>query len=149
MRAFRACPRCHCEVSWSQVRLRNGNLGEQPTCERHGGLAGWVVVTRQGPVAAASATEILESKLVTEVMAMLAPPAPAPKYETERFGRLVIIGPGLTAGTALCRCDRGREVTRSRWCMRKGIQRSCGCLMREVAAANQRAFHQRRRMQAA
>lgn len=53
----------------------------------------------------------------------------------ERFGRLVVVGPGLRDGRGRaswrCKCDCGRETLVSGIRLRLGQKRSCGCLQRE------------------
>lgn len=57
----------------------------------------------------------------------------------QQYGRLTVVGHAGTAsnGDALwrCRCDCGGETQVSASNLRTGHTRSCGCLMRETAAA--------------
>jgi HNH endonuclease len=58
---------------------------------------------------------------------------------SERFGRLVVIGPGPRGRefrVCLCACGAQREVRIYE--LRYGKTRSCGCLKRETSAANSR-----------
>lgn len=53
----------------------------------------------------------------------------------QRFGRLIAIEPvgKNTSNNILwrCQCDCGNELITSGTCLRQGVTRSCGCLMRE------------------
>lgn len=70
----------------------------------------------------------------------------------QRFGRLVVLGPsdlprpqhnGTRLGW-LCRCDCGNEIISTRKDLLSGKVLSCGCLLKEVSAAdiNSRVKHQ-------
>lgn len=58
----------------------------------------------------------------------------------QRYGRLIVIelaGRDTRGRTRwLCRCDCGATVTTASWYLRGGSRKSCGCLQREVSAAN-------------
>jgi len=66
----------------------------------------------------------------------------------KRFGRLVAVRcVGRTRNSSPLwelRCDCGKTVVRQGSAVRAGTIRSCGCLMREVAAASQRTHGQSR-----
>jgi len=66
----------------------------------------------------------------------------------QRFGRLVVLGPGRLAKKGkttqrlwLCQCDCGNTTHSIAWLMKNGVKLSCGCLKADSSRSRRRESH--------